>query len=62
VPTVSRVFGITRTIGVSQLCGVPLILVIAFTTSLPVAILAIYVRQSFLNIQARSVSSLAWRS
>jgi MFS family permease len=52
VPTVSRVFGITRTIGVSQLCGVPLILVIAFTTSLPVAILAIYVRQSFLNIQA----------
>jgi MFS family permease len=52
VPAVSRVFGITRTIGVSQLCGAPLILVIAFSTSLPLAILAIYVRQSFLNIQA----------
>jgi predicted MFS family arabinose efflux permease len=52
VPAVSRVFGITRTIGVSQLCGAPLILVLAFTTSLPLAVLAIYVRQSFLNIQA----------
>ncbi len=52
VPAVSRVFGITRTIGVSQICGAPLILVVAFTTSLPLAVLAIYVRQSFLNIQA----------
>jgi len=52
VPAISRVLGISRSIGVAQLCGAPLILVMAFTMSLPVAVVAIYLRQSFLNVQA----------
>ena len=51
-PAISRRFGVTRTVALAQMAGFPLILVLAFLTSLPLATAVFYVRQVALNIQA----------
>jgi MFS family permease len=50
-PAVGRRFGITRTVGVSQLIGAPLVLALAFIMVLPVAVVIMTVRQLALNLQ-----------
>ena len=50
-PAVGRRFGITRTIGVSQILGSPLVLALAFIMVLPVAVVIMTVRQLALNLQ-----------
>jgi MFS family permease len=50
-PAVGRRFGITRTVGFSQIVGAPLVLALAFIMVLPVAVLVMYVRQLALNLQ-----------
>ena len=50
-PSVGRRFGITRTVGISQIVGAPLVLALAFIMVLPVAVLVMYVRQLALNLQ-----------
>ena len=50
-PTVGRRFGITRTVGISQVLGAPLVLALAFVMLLPVAVVIMYVRQLALNLQ-----------
>jgi MFS family permease len=51
-PAISRRFGVTRTVGLAQMAGFPLILVLAFVTALPLATAVFYIRQITLNIQA----------
>jgi MFS family permease len=51
-PRISRRLGMTRTIGLLQVAGAPLILALAFLMTLPVAVLIMYVRQIALNLQA----------
>lgn len=51
-PWLSRRFGLTRTVAFTQMSGFPLILLLAFVYSLPVATVVFYVRQVLLNIQA----------
>ncbi len=50
-PAVGRRFGITRTVGFSQVLGAPLVLALAFIMVLPVAVAIMYVRQLALNLQ-----------
>jgi len=50
-PTVGRRFGMTRTIGLSQVLGSPLVLTLAFIMVLPVAVVIMSVRQLLLNLQ-----------
>ncbi len=50
-PTAGRRFGITRTVGVSQLVGSPLVLGLAFIMVLPVAVVVMTIRQLVLNLQ-----------
>jgi MFS family permease len=50
-PAVGRRFGITRTVGFSQVFGAPLVLALAFIMVLPVAVVIMYVRQLALNLQ-----------
>ena len=54
-----RRFGITRTVGVSQLIGAPLVLALAFIMVLPVAVVIMTVRQLALNLQDR-MDRYAW--
>jgi MFS family permease len=51
-PRLSRRLGMTRSIGLLQAAGSPLVLALAFLMSLPVAVLILYVRQIALNLQA----------
>ena len=51
-PSISRRFGMSRTIGVSQAAGFPLVLALAFLMVLPLAVIVLYVRQLILNLQA----------
>ena len=51
-PLISRRFGTSRTIGLLQITGVPIVLILAFIQSLPIALIALYLRQFALNIQA----------
>jgi MFS family permease len=51
-PRISRWLGITRTVGILQVAGAPLVLALAFLMSLPIAVLTMYVRQIALNLQA----------
>jgi MFS family permease len=51
-PGISRRLGMSRAVGLFQAAGFPLILALAFTMSLPIAVIALYVRQLALNIQA----------
>lgn len=51
-PAISRRFGVTRTVALTQMAGFPLILILAFVASLPLAIAVFYIRQVALNIQA----------
>jgi MFS family permease len=51
-PSISRRFGVTRTVGLAQIAGFPLILILAFVTALPLATAVFYIRQIALNIQA----------
>jgi len=51
-PRVSRRLGMTRTIGLLQVAGAPLVFALAFLMTLPVAVLVLYVRQIALNLQA----------
>ena len=51
-PAVSRRLGIIRTIGFSQVAGFPLILLLAFLITLPIAVVVFYVRQMALNLQS----------
>jgi MFS family permease len=51
-PAIGRRIGITRTIGVAQLAGFPLILLLAFLMTLPIAVVIFYVRQMVLNLQS----------
>jgi MFS family permease len=50
-PAVGRRFGITRTVGLAQVFGAPLVLALAFVMVLPVAVVIMYVRQLALNLQ-----------
>jgi len=50
-PAVGRRFGITRTVGFSQILGAPLVLALAFIMVLPIAVVIMYVRQLALNLQ-----------
>jgi len=50
-PAVGRRFGITRTVGFSQVLGSPLVLALAFIMVLPVAVVIMTVRQLALNLQ-----------
>ncbi len=50
-PSVGRRFGLTRTIGVAQLIGAPLVFALAFLMTLPVALVIIIVRQVIVNLQ-----------
>jgi MFS family permease len=50
-PAIGRQFGITRTVGVSQILGAPLVLALAFIMLLPVAVVIMTVRQLALNLQ-----------
>lgn len=50
-PSVGRRLGITRTIGLAQVVGSPLVLALAFLMVLPVAVVVMYVRQLALNLQ-----------
>jgi MFS family permease len=50
-PRIGRQFGLTRTIGASQLIGSPLVLALAFLMNLPVALVIMTVRQLALNVQ-----------
>jgi MFS family permease len=50
-PSIGRRVGLTRTIGLSQLIGSPLVLALAFLMNLPVALVIITVRQLVLNLQ-----------
>lgn len=50
-PSIARRVGLTRTVGVSQLIGSPLVLALAFLMTLPVALVILTVRQLALNIQ-----------
>ena len=50
-PAISRRLGLTRTIGLAQIVGSPLVLALAFLTVLPVAVAVMYVRQLALNLQ-----------
>jgi MFS family permease len=51
-PSLGRRFGITRSIGLLQAAGAPLVLALAFVMTLPLAVLILYVRQLALNLQA----------
>jgi MFS family permease len=50
-PAVGRRFGITRTVGFSQILGSPLVLALAFVMLLPVAVVIMTIRQLALNLQ-----------
>jgi MFS family permease len=50
-PAIGRRFGITRTIGFSQILGSPLVLALAFVMVLPIAVVIMTVRQLALNLQ-----------
>jgi MFS family permease len=50
-PSVGHRLGITRTVGVSQVLGSPLVLALAFIMVLPVAIVIMTIRQLVLNLQ-----------
>jgi MFS family permease len=50
-PLVSRRLGMTRAIALSQLCGFPLVLGLAFAFSLPLALAILALRQLALNVQ-----------
>jgi MFS family permease len=51
-PSLGRRLGISRTTGVTQMIGCPLIVSLAFVTVLPIATIIFYARQIALNIQA----------
>jgi MFS family permease len=51
-PAASRRLGMSLTISLSQLAGVPLVIGLAFFNSLPLALAALYLRQFILNLQA----------
>ncbi len=51
-PAVGGRLGISRTVGFAQLAGVPFVLVLAFVQAFPLALVALYLRQSALNLQA----------
>src|SRR5207245_6273518 len=50
-PAAGRRFGITRTVGVSQVLGSPLVLTLAFIMVLPIAVVIMTIRQLVLNLQ-----------
>jgi MFS family permease len=50
-PALGRRFGITRTVGFSQVLGSPLVLALAFIMVLPVAVVIMTIRQLALNLQ-----------
>lgn len=50
-PAVSRALGLTRSVGLMQVTGAPLVLALAFIMNLPLAVAILYVRQLALNIQ-----------
>jgi len=51
-PSLARRFGITRSTGLLQAAGSPLVLALAFVMTLPLAVVILYVRQLALNLQA----------
>jgi len=51
-PLVSRRLGMSRTVGLLQAAGFPLVLALAFVMTLPIAVVVMYVRQLALNLQA----------
>jgi MFS family permease len=50
-PSVSRILGLTRSVGILQSVGAPLVLTLAFLMNLPLAVAIMYLRQLALNIQ-----------
>jgi MFS family permease len=51
-PLLSRRLGMSRTIGLFQAAGFPLVLALGFIMTLPIAVVVMYVRQLALNVQA----------
>lgn len=51
-PSVSRRLGMSRTVGLFQAAGSPLVLALAFVMTLPLAVVILYIRQLALNLQA----------
>lgn len=50
-PRTSRLFGLSRSIGLLQIVGSPLVLALAFLMNLPLAVATMYARQLALNLQ-----------
>ena len=50
-PSISRLFGLSRSIGMLQVIGSPLVVALAFLMNLPLAVAVMYVRQVALNVQ-----------
>ena len=50
-PAISRLLGLSRSIGILQIVGSPLVLALAFLMNLPLAVAIMYVRQVALNVQ-----------
>jgi MFS family permease len=50
-PGISRLLGLSRSIGILQVLGSPLVLALAFLMNLPLAVAIMYVRQVALNVQ-----------
>ena len=50
-PTIGRAFGISRSVGLLQILGSPLVLALGFLMNLPLAVTILYVRQLALNVQ-----------
>jgi MFS family permease len=51
-PRIARRLGMTRTIGLLQVAGAPLLAALAFLMTLPIAVAILYARQIALNLQA----------
>jgi MFS family permease len=51
-PLLSRRLGMSRTVGLFQAAGFPLVLALGFIMTLPIAVVVMYVRQLALNVQA----------
>ncbi|HVH64666.1 MAG TPA: MFS transporter [Candidatus Acidoferrum sp.] len=50
-PRIGRLFGLSRSVGLLQILGSPLVLALAFLMNLPVAVGILYARQLALNLQ-----------
>jgi MFS family permease len=51
-PLLSRRLGMSRTVGLFQAAGFPLVLALGFIMTLPISVVVMYVRQLALNVQA----------